>query len=316
MKATQLIGVQVASFLLALLAASFLIYGALDLSPGDPLTVLSAGRELSPQAEQELRDQYNLDDPFLSRYAAWLTDFTQGDMGTSITQNADVSDLIGPRLETTFLLLAMASVLMVSAGIGLGLLAGLRGGRADGSVRAASSLGIATPSFVAAIVLIAVFSVGLGWFPVIGSGEGLADKIYHLILPAIALAFAQWASIARVTRVAVRTEAGSEHVETARSRGLPESGIVRRHILRNAMIPISTIAGLTIAGTIAATVVVESAFSLNGLGSLLVDSVTAKDFAVVQAVSLIYVAFFLLINMAVDLGYALLDPRVRTGGSR
>lgn len=311
-----MIGVQVAAFLLALVVSSFVVHSALYIAPGDPLKVLSAGRGLTPEAEQELQQEYNLDEPFLTRYVSWISDFVQGDMGTSIIQNADVSSLIGPRLGTTLLLLAMASVLMVVFGVGLGLVAGLGGPRQDAGVRAASSLGIATPSFVAAILLIAVFSVGLGWFPVFGSGDGFADKIYHLTLPAIALAMAQWASIARVTRVSVRTEAGREHVEAARSRGLPEAGIVRHHVLRNAMIPISTIAGLTIAATIAATIVVETAFALNGLGSLLVDSVTSKDFAVVQAVSLVYVAFFLIVNIVVDLGYALLDPRIRTGGLR
>jgi peptide/nickel transport system permease protein len=315
-KAARLISVQVAAFLLALLVSSFIVHTALYVAPGDPITVLSAGRNLTPEAEAALVEEYSLDEPFLGRYVIWLTDVVQGDMGTSIIQNAAVSELITPRLSSTLLLLVMASFLMVVVGVGLGLAAGLGGPRMDGSVRAASSLGIATPSFVAAIVLIAVFSVGLGWFPTFGSGDGLLDQVYHLVLPAIALAMAQWASIARVTRISVRTEADKEHVETARSRGLPESGIIRRHVLRNAMIPISTIAGLTIAGTIAATVVVETAFALNGLGSLLVDSVTSKDFAVVQAVSLIYVAFFLVVNILVDLGYTLIDPRIRTGRKR
>ena len=316
MKAGRLISLQVAAFALALLVSSLVVHSALYIAPGDPLKVLSAGRGLTPEAEAALREQYNLDDPFFSRYVSWLTDLVQGEMGTSILQNADVSALIGPRLSSTLLLLAMASVLMVVVGVGLGLAAGLGGKWLDAGVRAVSSLGIATPSFVAAIVLIAIFSVGLGWFPVFGSGDGLPDQVYHLILPAIALAMVQWSSIARVTRIAVRTEADREHVETARSRGLPESAIIRRHVLRNAMIPISTIAGLTIAGTIAATIVVETAFALNGLGSLLVDSVTSKDFAVVQAVSMIYVAFFLIVNILVDLSYALLDPRIRTGGPR
>ncbi len=316
MKTARLISVQVAAFLLALIVSSLVVFSALYIAPGDPVKVLSAGRNLTPEGEAALVQQYHLDDPFLTRYVSWLTDVVQGDMGTSIIQNADVSALITPRLGTTLLLLAMASILMVVVGIGLGLAAGLGGRKLDGSVRAASSFGIATPSFVAAIVLIAVFAVGLGWFPVFGSGEGFFDRVYHLFLPAVALALAQWSSIARVTRISVRSEADKEHVETARARGLSESGIIRRHVLRNAMIPITTIAGLTIAGTIAATVVVETAFGINGMGSLLIESVTAKDFAVVQAVSLIYVAFFLVVNMIVDLSYALIDPRVRTGDSR
>ncbi len=316
MKTTKMIGVQVVALLLALLASSLLVFAALYAAPGDPITVLSGGRQLTPEAESALQEQYHLNDPFLARYGAWLGDVVTGDLGTSIDSGGDVSALIKPRLESTLLLLAMASLLMVTVGIGLGLAAGLGGPKLDAAVRVASSLGIAVPAFVAAIVLIAVFAVGLGWFPVFGSGDGLPDQIYHLTLPAIALALAQWSSLARVTRVSVRGEADREHVEGARARGLPEAQIIRRHVLRNAMIPITTVAGLTIAGMIAATVVVETAFGLNGLGSLLVDAVTGKDFAVVQAVSLILVALFLIINLIVDLGYAAMDPRIRSGDSR
>jgi peptide/nickel transport system permease protein len=150
---------------------------------------------------------------------------------------------------------------------------------------------------------------------VFGSGNGFFDQLYHLFLPAIALALAGLAYIARVTRVAVKTEASREHVQTAESRGVPRREIVRRHILRNAMIPITTVTGLMIAGTISSTVVVETAFGLDGLGSLLVQAVTAKDFAVVQAVSLILVSAFLVINLLVDLSYYLIDPRIRGKGN-
>jgi peptide/nickel transport system permease protein len=311
-----MISVQAVTFILALLVSSFLVFASLYAAPGDPITVLSGGRQLSPESVAALEDEYNLNDPFLERYVEWLGGALHGDFGTSITSRADVSAVVKPRLESTLLLLGMASILLVVVGIGMGLAAGLGGPRLDGFVQIVSSVGIAIPTFVAAIVLIAVFAVGLGWFPVFGSGDGLADQIYHLTLPAIALALSQWSSLARVTRVAVRAEADREHVEGARSRGLNESEIVRRHVLRNAMIPITTVAGLTVAGTIAATVVVETAFGLNGLGSLLVDAVKAKDFAVVQAVSLLLVTFFLVINLMVDLGYALIDPRIRTRGAR
>ena len=131
MKAGRLISVQVAAFLLALVVSSFIVHSALYLAPGDPITVLSAGRGLTPEAEQELREEYDLDEPFLARYVSWITDFVQGDMGTSIIQNADVSSLIGPRLSSTLLLLAMASILMVVVGVGLGLVAGLGGPKQD-----------------------------------------------------------------------------------------------------------------------------------------------------------------------------------------
>ena len=316
MKAARMISVQVAAVMLALVVSSFLVFAALFIAPGDPITVLSGGRQLTPAAIAALKAQYHLNDPFLVRYWEWFVGVVQGHFGTSISYGAPVATVIKPRLESTLLLLAMSSTLIIVVGIGLGLAAGLGGRKLDVGIRTVSTVGIAIPAFVAAIVLIAIFSVSLGWFPVFGSGSGFADQIYHLILPSIALALAQVASLARVTRVSVRGEADREHVEAARSRGLPESKIVRRHVLRNAMIPISTVAGLTIAGTIAGTVVVESAFGLDGLGSLLVDAVTGKDFAVVQAVSLILVALFLVVNLIVDLAYPLIDPRIRTGGPR
>ncbi len=157
---------------------------------------------------------------------------------------------------------------------------------------AATAFGIATPAFVAAIVLITVFAVNLGWFPVFGSGEGFWDRLWHLTLPAVALAFTWCAYVTQITKASVREELGREHVETARSRGIPWPLIVRRHVFRNALIPITTVAGLTVAGLIAGAVVVEQAFGLNGMGSFLVQSASQKDFAVVQAISLLLVTAF------------------------
>jgi peptide/nickel transport system permease protein len=171
----------------------------------------------------------------------------------------------------------------------------------------------ALPAFVASTFLISTFSVGLGWFPAFGSGDGLFDQLKHLTLPAVALAGASMALVARVTRTSVRAEMGREHVQTAVSRGIPRATIVRRHVLRNAAIPITTVAGVTVASLIALAAVVERAFSLNGLGSYLVSAAASKDFAVVQGISLVLVTVFVVINTLVDLAYAFLDPRVELG---
>lgn len=175
----------------------------------------------------------------------------------------------------------------------------------------ATTAGLATPGFVAAILLVSLFAVRLGWFPAFGSGSGGLDRLYHLTLPAVALALSGLALVARVTRTAVVGESRREHVETARGRGLAESLVVRRHILRNAFIPISTVSGLTVGGLIAGSVIIETAFGLNGVGSFLVQSVNAKDFAVVQAITMLLVGAFVLINTAVDILYVIIDPRVR-----
>jgi peptide/nickel transport system permease protein len=213
-------------------------------------------------------------------------------------------------MATTIMLVAMASVLILGAGITLGVLTGIRRGLLDKGVMVTTVIGQAVPSFVAAIVLTWLFAVRLGWFPATGSGTGLVDRLHHLTLPAIALALAYLAYVARVARAATRDELGREHVETARARGFSPAQIVRRHVVRNAMIPIITVSGLTIAALLAATVVVERAFNLDGLGSLLVEAVIRDDVAVVQAVSVILVTAFVVVNTLVDLLSRLLDPRL------
>lgn len=300
---------------LALFVSTAVVFSALYAAPGDTLRFLSGGRTLSPESAAAYREQFHLDEPFLTRYFYWLSDVVHGDLGKSLVSRGPVTDLVGPRIGTTLLLMLMASVLMIAIGVAAGTVSGLHPGRVDGLVSALANICLAVPPFVAAALLAAVFAVGLGWFPVFGSGSGLVDKVYHLILPAIALSMGGSAYIARVTRVAVRTEQGREHVDTAFSRGLPRATVIRRHVLRNAMIPVTTVAGLAIAGLIAGTVVVESAFGLDGLGSLLISSVVAKDFAVVQAVSLMLIVGFLIINMVVDLAYVLIDPRLRSVAS-
>jgi peptide/nickel transport system permease protein len=161
---------------------------------------------------------------------------------------------------------------------------------------------------------VAVFAIELGWFPAIGLGGSGLDRLYHLTLPAIALACSVGALVGRVTRVSMIDALRLEAVETARSRGLSDRVVVYKHALRHALIPIATVSGLTIGYLLSGAVIVEYAFSLNGLGSLLVTSVTSKDFAVVQAISLAFVFAFMVINLVIDLLYALIDPRVRYAG--
>jgi peptide/nickel transport system permease protein len=163
--------------------------------------------------------------------------------------------------------------------------------------------------------MISIFTLGLHWFPAIGAGSGFTDRLWHMTMPSIALALAGTAYVARLTRAASAEELAREHVDTARSRGIPEPLVVQRHVLRNALIPVTTVAGLTVAGLIAGSVVVENAFAINGLGSYLVTSVQAKDFQVVQAIVLLLVAAFVVVNTVVDMLYGLLDPRVRVSGA-
>ena len=296
-----------------LVVSSFVIFSALYLAPGNPIAVLSGGRTLPAASIKVLEARYHLNDPFLTQYWLWLKGVVHGDFGISIALRENVSTLIASRIGTTAALVLYASLLILVIGIGLGLAAGLRRGFLDTSVLAVTAVSAAIPSFVAAIVLILLFSVKLTLFPSLGDGQGLFGTIYHLTLPAVALAISSLAIVARVTRASVREEFGREHVQTAVSRGIPYRQLVRRHVLRNAAIPITTISGITVASLIAIAAVVERAFGLNGLGAYLVSAANSKDFAVVQGISLVLVTAFVVVNVLVDVLYAILDPRVSLG---
>ena len=311
----RFVGLRIVGCLITLVISTFVVFGSLYIAPGSPVGYLTGGRALSAATIASIKAQYHLNDPFLTRYWDWLTGALHGNLGQSIIFRQAVGPLVGARIETTALLVAMAAILILAVGIAAGAVAALRGGATDSGVLVVGSVGIAIPSFVAAIVLIALFAVDLGWFPVFGSGTGLPDRLWHLTLPAIALALSSTAFVARVTRTTMREELAREHVETARVRGIPERVVVRRHVLRNAMIPITTVGGLTVASLIAGSVVVEQAFGLNGIGQFLIQSVNAKDFAVVQAIALILVVAFVVVNTLVDITYRLIDPRVSLAGT-
>src|SRR5256714_8685847 len=196
---------RLAMLLVSLLVASFVIFAAMYLAPGNPIAALSGGRSLPPASVHVLEQRYHLNDPFLVQYWDWLKGALHGNLGISITLRANVSTLIASRIWTTAGLVAYASVLIVIFGIGLGILSGLRRGLADTGTLLLTAISAAIPGFVAAIVLILVFAVDLGWFPALGNGSGLVGNLQHLTLPAVALAISSLALLARVTRAPVRT---------------------------------------------------------------------------------------------------------------
>jgi len=297
----------------SLLVASFVIFAAMYLAPGNPVAALSGGRSLPPDSLRILEARYHLDQPFLVQYWYWLSNAVHGNLGLSITLRENVSDLIASRISTTAGLVLYASILIIVLGVSLGILSGFRPGLLDTSTLVVTAVSASLPAFVAAIVLILVFAVQLQWFPSLGNGVGFLDQVRHLTLPAFALAVSSLAIVARVTRSAIREEARREHVQTAISRGIPTAQLIRRHVLRNAAIPITTISGITVASLIAVAAVVEVVFGLAGLGAYLVQSAQSKDLAVVQGISLLLVTAFVLVNVLVDVLYAVLDPRVSLG---
>ncbi len=314
MEVAKFIASRLAGLLIVLLIASMIVYASLYLTPGGPLSFLIGSRTATPEQVAAIVKEYRLDDPFFIRYFSWLGDVLRGDLGMSLVYREPVSSLVFPRLATTGVLVGYATALIVIAGVSTGLVSTFRGRRAAGTVNVFNVLALSTPAFVVGVLLIILFSVQLGWFPVHGAGDGLLDRLWHLTLPAIAVALASIAYLSRITHAATSKELRSEHVETALGRGIPRRLVVSRHVLRNALMPIVTATGLTAASLIAASVVVENLFALDGVGSLLVRAIMQHDYSVVQAVVLLIVAAFTVINLIVDLAYAWIDPRVSLGG--
>ncbi len=301
---------------MTLLVSSFVVFGALYAAPGSPTDFLLGNRPASPELVAQVRADYHLDEPFLVRYGIWLRDLVHGDLGTSALHRQSVSDLLADRLPITIQLVLMTLALVVLIGVSLGALASQLGGLVDDLIVAATSVLNATPAFVTAVVLIAVFAVNLGWFPVFGPGDHGTDRFVHLLLPSVALATAWVAIMAQTSRAAIGSQLNSEYVETAHARGLPGSCIFVRHVMRNALGPIIAATGLALAGLLATSALVEVAFQLPGLGALLISSVGSRDFPVVQALCLLLVGVLLVVNLLVELMTHVLDPRHPISGAR
>lgn len=297
--------------IIALFVSSVIVFGALYLAPGSPIDALLGGANPTEQQIADLNAQYGLDRPFSERYGIWLGNILSGDLGRSIVYSQDVSSLIQQRIATSGLLIGYALLLSVVMGVVWGAIGAVRGGKTDTTVIVTTSMAAATPPFVAAILFIAIFSVRAGWFPVQGAGTGLWDRLWHLTLPAFSLAFSLAALIGRVTRTSFIEELGSEHVMTARGRGFTSRHVLRRHVGRNSLIPIVTITGLVAAYLITGTIVVEKVFALSGIGTLLIEAVDRSDYPVVQAIALIVVVAFIVVNALVDVFYVAIDPRLR-----
>ncbi|MET4157036.1 ABC transporter permease [Agromyces sp. PvR057] len=293
---------------LTLFLASVVIFSAVLLTPGDPVSALAGGIRPTPELVEAIRAQHHLDDPVWQQYLHWVGGVLTGDLGTSFVYKTDVGALIAPRIGVTVMLVLYTAVLIAIFGIGSGVFAATRGPRADRAVLIGTSIGMAMPTFVVSILLIWVFARVLGWFPVYGAGEGLLDNLYHLTLPAISLAVLYIAFFSRITRGAVVGQLHSEHVDTARVRGIPRSQVFRRHVFLNASPQILAVSGVTVAGLFATSAIAEQAFGIGGLGSLLTEAAARKDLPVVQVISLLLVVVFVVLNAVADIAIAVIDP--------
>lgn len=313
----RLILVRLAQAVPLLIAITFVVFALVYLAPGDPVRALLGARASTPETIAAVRDQYNLDDPFLVQYLKWLWQVVQGDLGRSIVGNRRVVNVIAERMGLSLLLAAMSTIIVLVAGIGLGALAALRrGGWVDRGVVTLGVLGISSPAFVTGIVLLYVFGVVLGWFPVYGAGDGVLDRLWHLVLPAFALAFSMMAIVIKITRAAMIEALAKDYVTFARARGLSSRRVLLQYVLRNALIPVTTAAGLVVVALVAGSIYVETTFALPGLGTLTVDAVSKRDIPLIQGTALVFSIFVVLANLIIDVLYTIIDPRIRYGGSR
>jgi len=305
------VGRRVAALAAMLVVLSFLVFALLYLAPGDLVRSLLGARAVTPEAEAAIRAQYHLDDPFWVQYARWLGRALHGDLGTSVRTGTPVSQMLEGRIGVTVTLAVIAGVLAVGVGVPLGVRAARRRGTVeDRAITSASVVGVSAPGFAVGLVLLYVFAVMLNWFPLYGIGDPGLDRLWHLALPAAALAVGVGAIVVKVTRTAVLRELDQDYVTFARSRGLSGARVLRLY-LRGAAVPIVTSAGLVLASLIGGSILVETAFALPGLGVLLSDSITFKDVPVVQAVTLLLATFIGVTTALVDLFAILADPRVR-----
>jgi peptide/nickel transport system permease protein len=290
------------------------VFSLLYVTPGDPAAII-AGDQASPADVERIRQGLHLDQPYLVRFAEWLWRILQGDLGTSIFTNLPVATMIGQRIEPTLSLMFVTVSFAVLVAVPLGVVAAWRaGGLVDRVVMIFAVFGFSVPVFVVGYILAYVLALQLEWLPVQGYtpiSNGLWPWLRNLILPALALGFAYIALIARITRSAMLEVLQQDYVRTARAKGISQHAILFIHTLKNAAVPIVTVIGLGIALLIGGAVATESVFAIPGLGRLTIDAILQRDYPVIQAVVLLFSVVYVLVNLAVDLMYTLLDPRIR-----
>lgn len=290
---------------------TIVIFFMIRLIPGDPAAVM-LGSKATPEALASMREKMGLNEPVVTQFGIFVKDLCRFDLGTSIKYNQPVASLIRSKFLVTAALTLVSTIFSVLFSFSLGYIGGIKKDKwQDQIIRVISLFGLSAPTFWIGLLLLTVFAVNLGWLPVSGWGETLPEHIRGLILPGITQALGVSAVLVRNLRNNVIEIKGSDFVEFAKSKGLKSKVISIRHILRNALIPTTTLLSLKIAYMLGGSVVIESIFSLPGLGALLVNSIYARDYAVVQGVVLTFVIMVMLINLITDIIYSILDPRVK-----
>lgn len=292
--------------LITLFGVSVLIFLMLRVLPGDPARVL-AGLNASEEQVARLREELGLDRGLLAQYWNFLTGVVTGDLGTSARTSRPVSSEIAVRLPATLILAVLATVIGSVVGITAGVIAAVRRNSVlDHVISSVAMMGVSMPVYWLGLLLILLFAVTLGWLPAAGSGEPLS-----IVLPAVTLAAFSTALVSRMTRASMLEVLGQDYIRTAEAKGAPPKTVIIRHGLRNAFIPILTVISLQFGALLGGAVLTETVFGWPGIGRLLVDSIGARDFAVVQGIVLVYAAAFIILNVIVDVLYVVVDPRIR-----
>jgi peptide/nickel transport system permease protein len=295
------------------LGISIISFTLLNLAPGDPADILLRLQQPDTEPPREavlaFRKELRLDDSLPLRYGRWLLGAVQGDLGTSYRSGEPIMAELGRRLPATLMLAGASLALAVSFSIPLGIVAALwRGSPPDGLSRLLALLGAAVPSYVMALLLVLLFAVKLHWLPAFGYGG-----FKHLVLPAIALAFGVSAHLMRLTRASLLEVLHQDYVRTARAKGLSERAVIGVHAMKNALLPVVTVLGMSLGHLLGGAVIVETIFGWPGIGKYTVDSIFLRDYPVIQGVVLYMAVIFLVVNLAVDISYRWLDPRLHFG---
>lgn len=297
-----------------LVVVSLGVFSLIYIAPGSPVRILLGPRPVTPSVIHYLEAKYHLNQSFFVQYFYFLKGAVKLNFGTSLATTQPVGEMIKTAAPITLLLGIFAFVLTLIMGVAMGMLAAIRQRTAvDRGIVGLAVLGVSAPAFATGFLLLYVFSVKLGWFPVLGAGSGFGDRLWHFVLPAVALALSGSALIVKLTRAGMINALEQDFVTFARARGLTQRRVLFAYALRNALVPVISSGGVVLAYLLTSAVLVEITFTIPGLGSMLISAVDSKDVTVIRAVALVFAAFIILVNLLTDVLYMAVDPRIRAG---
>lgn len=292
--------------------ASILVFGMSHLSKTDPALVMVGGKQTSPEVLENIREKYHLNEPVWKQYIIWAGNAVQGNLGESFKMKQSVSGMIAERLPLTIQLVLMSAIITFVLAVPLGIISAVKKNSwVDYLASLISLIGVSSPVFFTGLLMVLLFSYKWNILPAFGAGDNIMENFKYLLLPSLALGVNMLALSSRITRSGMIEALGSNYIETAIAKGIPKHVIVLKHAFKNALIPLLTVTGLQLGFLIIGTVLVEYTFGLGGIGSLIVHGVQSSDYPLVQGTTIFLVTFFLLMNLIVDVLYAVIDPRIR-----